>query len=118
MRRPLLTGLLLSLLAVGSSRATADEPESTIAAPTNVRGAEYPRVHPDLRVTFRIKAPDAQKVEFDRGRRYPATRSEDGYWTATTEPQAPGFHYYWVVIDGVSVCDPASETFYGVGKES
>ena len=33
-------------------------------ASTNIRGAEYPRIHDDLRVTFRIKAPDAQKVEF------------------------------------------------------
>ena len=38
-------------------------PEGTPAS-TNIRGAEYPRILDDLRVTFRIKAPDAQKVEF------------------------------------------------------
>jgi enterochelin esterase family protein len=69
-----------------------------------------------LRVTFRIKAPDAQKVQFDLGKRYLAEKSEDGFWTATTDPQVPGFHYYWLVIDGVPLNDPASETFYGVGK--
>jgi enterochelin esterase-like enzyme len=29
----------------------------------------------------------------------------------------PGFHYYWFILDGVNVCDPASETFYGVGRQ-
>jgi enterochelin esterase-like enzyme len=111
-------GLLLSVFAVGPGWAMGDEPEPGVSATTNVRGAEFPRIHPDLRVTFQIKAPDAKKVEFDRGKRYPATRSEDGVWTATIDPQVPGFHYYWVVIDGVMVNDPASETFYGVGKES
>ena len=118
MRLPLKVCLVLSISLIGASWASGDEPEVTIPATTNVRGAEYPRILPALRVMFRIKAPDAQKVEFDRGKRYPATRSEDGFWTATTEPQVPGFHYYWVVIDGVMVNDPASETFYGVGKES
>ena len=72
---------------------------------------EYPRILPDLRVAFRIKAPDAQKVEFDLGKHYAATKDSDGNWTATTDPQVPGFHYYFLVIDGVSVNDPGSETY-------
>ena len=74
----------------------------------------------DLRVTFRIKAPDAQKVVFGffDSQRYPAKKGEDGFWTATTEPQVPGFHYYRVFIDGVQVNDPASQTFYGTGKDA
>jgi enterochelin esterase family protein len=36
----------------------------------------------------------------------------------TTEPQDPGFHYYSLVIDGVSVSDPASEAFFGTGRVS
>ena len=83
-------------------------------------GAEYPRILDDLRVTFRIKAPDAQKVVFGffDSQRYPAKKGEDGFWTATTEPQVPGFHYYRVFIDGAEVNDPASETFYGTGKDA
>jgi len=34
----------------------------------------------------------------------------------TTPPAAPGFHYYWFVLDGVAVNDPSSETFFGYGK--
>ncbi|MBI5834072.1 MAG: endo-1,4-beta-xylanase [Armatimonadetes bacterium] len=89
-----------------------------VRAVTNVGGAEYPRIKPDLRVVFRVKAPDAQKVEFDLGRRYAGTKDADGFWTATTDPQPPGFHYYSLVIDGVYVCDPASETFYGMGRQA
>ncbi len=71
-----------------------------------------------MRVTFRIKAPDAQKVEFQLGKRYPAQKGDDGFWTVTTDPQVAGFHYYFLVIDGVQVTDPASETFFGYGKET
>ena len=71
-------------------------------------------------MTFRIKAPDAQKVVFGffDSQRYPAKKGEDGFWTATTEPQVPGFHYYRVFIDGAEVNDPASQTFYGTGKDA
>jgi enterochelin esterase-like enzyme len=110
--------LLLLPLLVGLTRASADEPPAGTPATTNVRGAEYPRVLGDLRVTFRIKASEAQKVEFQLGKRYPAVKGEGGFWTATTDPQVPGFHYYWLVIDGVQVNDPASESFYGTGKQS
>ncbi len=111
--------ILPALLVFAASLCpAADEPGDSIPANTNVRGAQYPRIGPDLRVTFRLKAPNAQKVEFDLGKRYAATKSDDGVWTATSDPQAPGFHYYWLVIDGVQVNDPASESFYGVGKQS
>ena len=45
-------------------------------------------------------------------------KDESGVWTVTTAPQDPGFHYYSLVIDGVSVADPASESYYGTGKMS
>ena len=108
----------VAVLSVGLGRVPGEEPAPGVPAPTNIRGAEYPRVLPDLRVVFRVKAPDAQKVEFQLGKRYPAAKADDGHWTATTDPQVPGFHYYSLVIDGVQVNDPASETFYGTGKES
>ena len=105
------------VLAAGVPAQEAGKPEG-VPASSNVRGAEYPRIHPDLRVTFRIKAPDAQKVEFAffTPKRYPATKGEGGFWTATTDPQVPGFHYYRVLIDGAEVADPSSESYYGTGK--
>ena len=43
-------------------------------------------------------------------------KDKDGFLTVITDPQVPGFHYYRLVINGVEVCDPASETFFGVGR--
>ena len=43
-------------------------------------------------------------------------RDDQGVWTVTTEPQGPGLYYYSLVIDGLTVADPASQTFYGMGR--
>lgn len=94
----------------------AAEPLPGVPAPTNVRGADYPRILPDGRVIFRVHAPQANSVKFRIDKDYPAKRAPDGTWTATTDPQVPGFHYYWLVIDDVAVNDPASETFFGTGR--
>jgi enterochelin esterase-like enzyme len=91
-------------------------------ASTNVNNAAYPRIHPDLRVTFRLKAPDAKKVlvvgNFGLGKGGPweMERGEGGVWTVTTPPVIPGFHYYTLSVDGVQVNDPASDTFFGTGR--
>lgn len=87
-------------------------------APTNIRPNECPCIHPDLKVTFRVNAPDAEKVQLDLGKLYNMSKDEKGTWTVTTDPQVPGFHYYSIVIDGVRVSDPASESFYGTGLMS
>ena len=120
MNRAWFAGLLPLLLAAAPVQAEDSRPTDGMPAPSNIRGAEYPRVHADRRVTFRIKAPDAQKVEFGffPSKRYPAQKGKDGFWTATTDPLVPGFHYYRVFIDGVEVNDPSSETFYGTGKQT
>ena len=85
-------------------------------ASTNVRSAKYPQILPDNRVIFRIKAPDAQKVQIDLGKKYEMARDTGGYWIVTTDSISEGFHYYSLLIDGVAVADPASETFYGMGR--
>lgn len=85
-------------------------------AATNVRSAKYPQVLPDNRVIFRIKAPEAQKVEIDLGRKYAMNKDNEGFWTVTTDTISEGIHYYSLLIDGVAVADPASETFYGMGR--
>jgi enterochelin esterase family protein len=112
--------LLPILLAAAPEQADGPKSADSIPAPSNIRGQEYPQIHADLRVTFRIKAPDAQKVVFGffDTQRYPAKKGDDGNWTATTEPQVPGFHYYRVFIDGAEVNDPASQTFHGTGKDT
>lgn len=85
-------------------------------AATNVRNAKYPQILPDNRVLFRIKAPEAQKMQIDLGKKYDMVKDTGGYWVVTTEPISRGFHYYSLLIDGVAVVDPGSETFYGMGR--
>ena len=63
-------------------------------------------------------APDAQKVQVRLGQNYDMTRGADGMWSVTIPPQVVGFHYYYLIVDGVQVNDPASEAFYGVSRES
>ena len=85
-------------------------------ASSNVRSAKYPQILPDNRVVFRIKAPDAQRVQIDLVKKYDMARDTGGYWKVTTDSISEGFHYYSLVIDGVPVADPASKTFYGMGR--
>jgi enterochelin esterase-like enzyme len=85
-------------------------------AATTIRSSKYPQILPDNRVIFRVKAPAAQKVQFDLGKKYEAEKDTSGFWTVTTEPISRGFHYYSLLIDGVAVVDPGSETFYGMGR--
>jgi len=97
----------------------ADVKDDGKPAGSNIKGQQYPRIHSDLRATFRLRAPEAKKVEVDvGGKRYPMTMVSNGVWMVTTDPLVLGFHYYSIVIDGVAVCDPASETFYGMGRQA
>ncbi|MBN9520205.1 esterase [bacterium] len=117
---------VMVLSAVVCAVAIAPAQDDARPASTNVRGAEYPRVHTDARVTFRLKAPAAQKVQVQPGGAdnglgkgpFDMAKGADGVWTVTTPPAVPGFHYYWLLVDGVAVNDPGSETFFGWGKQT
>src|SRR4029077_7170645 len=89
----------------------------------NTGNAQYPRVHADGRATFRLKAPDAKKVQvfnnYGLGPRghWDMKKGDDGAWTLTSPtPIVPGFHYYAFLVDGVLVNDPGSDVFFGTGK--
>ncbi len=85
-------------------------------ASSNIRSVKYPQVLPDSRVLFRMKAPDAQRVQIDLGRKYDMARDTGGYWKLVTDSISEGFHYYSLLIDGVAVADPASESYYGMSR--
>jgi enterochelin esterase family protein len=46
------------------------------------------------------------------------TRGADGMWSVTLPPQVVGFHYYTLVVDGVTMADPATRTFFGSGWDN
>lgn len=83
---------------------------------TNIRNAKYPQILPDNRVVFKVKAPEAVKVQIDLGKKYDMVKDEEGTWNLTTDVINKGFNYYSLLIDGVAVADPSSESFYGMGR--
>lgn len=87
-----------------------------LPASTNVNGANYPQILPDSRVIFKTKAPEAKQVQIDLGKKYDMEIDDEGFWTVTTDSITEGIHYYSLLLDGMAVADPASETFYGMGR--
>jgi enterochelin esterase family protein len=83
----------------------------------NFPNAQYPRIEADNRVTFQLKAPDAQKVQVSIANTpFDMVKGENGIWTYTTaEPQDLGYHNYWMIVDGAIVLDPGTDAFIGYG---
>ncbi len=123
---------MLRMVALGlavvslAPQAPAQPADDSRPASSNVLNAQYPRVHPDGRVSFRFAAPSAQKVQLQPGGNdnglgkgpIDMVKDEKGLWTVTIPSAVPGFHYYWFLVDGVIVNDPGSETFFGWGRQT
>jgi enterochelin esterase-like enzyme len=84
----------------------------------NIPEAKYPCIYSDHRAMFRVVAPNAQKVSVRIGQGFDMTKGPDGVWTATTTPLIVGFHYYTLQIDGATVADPSTMTFFGSGWQN
>ena len=103
--------VLFVLLACGPV-ALAQTP----GAPVRVTQPASPEVHADRRVTFRIKAPGAQKITVVDGNLMEAldgpkdlTKGAEGVWSLTVGPLEPGIYDYGFSIDdGPRVPDPAN----------
>jgi enterochelin esterase family protein len=110
-------GIAIILFA---SLCSAQEARDLQPSSTNVWGAEYPRVDNGGRVQIRVKAPVATKVRlnFWSGPKVDMEKQQDGYWTVTTPPLVPGFHYYTLIIDGMEVSDLNTHAFFGGTKEA
>lgn len=78
------------------------------AQPPNRPPIESPEVHSDRTVTFRVRAPDAQKVElngqFIKGNQL-MSKDDAGVWSIKVGPVEPNLYPYCFIIDGVSVAD-------------
>ena len=97
-------------------RSDAAAPVAAHPSPYNFPGVSYPRIEQDSRVTFQFKAPNAQKVQVAIANvPYDMTKGDNGVWTYTSDPQAPGYHNYWMVVDGAVVLDPGTNAFIGYG---
>ena len=71
-----------------------------------------PEVQSDGRVTFRFRAPNAQKVEVSiEGQRehVPMQKDGQGVWSVTVGPLPPDIYGYSIVSDGVDLIDPSNQ---------
>jgi enterochelin esterase-like enzyme len=104
-----------ALPAFAQSPTAAAPATSGRPSPYNFANVPFPRIEADNKVTFQFTAPEAKKVQVNIvGKDYDMVKGENGLWTYTTpEPQAPGYHNYWMVVDGTIVLDPNTEAFIG-----
>ena len=85
------------------------------AQPSRAPQLQSPVVHPDRKVTFSVRAPNAQKVElsgqFQKGNQ-PLTKDTNGVWSITVGPIEPNLYPYNFVIDGIGVADSANQDLF------
>ena len=118
----MLVGLLIASALVAPERPLSAATTAVAQAQGPGRGAAQapvvisPEVRPDRRVTFRILAPDVQKVELrspgdipgigGRGVAPPQlTKNADSVWEGTFGPLPAGAYRYVFVVNGLTVVD-------------
>ena len=103
---------VLSLAGLADSPTAAQEPKKQPApkAPPLVS----PEVHPDKKVTFRIRAPKAAEVtlrgDWMTGPAEKLAKDDKGVWSVTVGPLTPDFYSYSFTVDGVRTLDPSNAT--------
>jgi len=100
----------------------------SVLSPPPCRGQEKgrqplisPEVHADGKVSFRLRAPKAEKVLLVSGELQPVLKAssvamekgEDGVWSLTVGPLPPGIYDYAFNVDGVVLTDPSSRNVFG-----
>ena len=108
---PFILYAILASVSIALPQAPPGQPASS-----NAPNAQYPRINSDNSVTFRIRADDAKSVRIMTLGPYDMVKGEDGFWTVTTKPLAPGFYYYAVNVDGFTTADPGSQAFFGYNR--
>ncbi len=111
MTRILVALALLALAGLADSPTAAQEPKKQPAPPAPVVS---PEVHPDKKVTFRVRAPKAGEVtlrgDWMTGPAEKLEKDDKGVWSVTVGPLIPDFYSYSFTVDGVRTLDPANAT--------
>lgn len=119
MKAKLFTRIAITLLVMAIGRAGAatvwqsDRPAAPQAArPAPTPPLVSPEVHPDRRVTFRLRAPQAKEVtvfgEWGGGGKAALMKDATGVWSATVGPIEPDLYGYSFTVDGLPMLDPAN----------
>ena len=108
---------MLGLALLACLPAVAQTNQQARSSAYNFSGVQFPRIEADSRVTFHFNAPNAQKVQVAIANiPLDMVKGDDGVWTYTSAPQAPGYHNYWMVVDGAKVLDPNVGSFIGYSQ--
>jgi enterochelin esterase family protein len=105
--------VIVLAFAVAAWMSGSAQTAGSLPAPREgfVRPVKSPEVGVDRRVTFRLRAPEANAVsvagEFMRGSK-PLVKDESGVWSFTTDPLLPEIYGYNFTIDGVKTIDPGN----------
>ena len=103
--------LLLGITASAPGAAVGEPVAVQARAHRAFRPVRSPEVRPDGSVTFRFRAPDAKTVSLLREGRAPERMKagEDGVWSFSTAPLAPGYYVYSFLAGDVPLADPSNE---------
>lgn len=108
--RPLLTALLLSVVALTATAQNTNR--STRGFGGMGPRVVSPEVSSERKLTFRILAPKAESVRLGAGdiqglgQNTALTKATNGVWEITVGPINPGAYRYNFNVDGVTVIDP------------
>ena len=83
--------------------------------PRRDSGLISPEVHADGKITFRLRAPKAEKVSVicEAVGTQPMAKDADGVWSVTVGPVPPGIYDCQFDVDGLRITDPASPNVFG-----
>jgi enterochelin esterase family protein len=92
-------------------------------AASNIQGADFPKISVDNSVYVRLRAPEALKVQVQGGdglcpKPLDLVKDTEGNWNGIIPSAGPGFHYYWLIVDGVRMNDPGSDSYHGYGRST
>lgn len=91
--------------------------KNTQAATTNIPGAEFPRIDNHNRVYFRYKSPNTSALTVDIcSKKFEMKKDADGNFCVVTDSLPVGFHYYFLIADGISVIDPLTTAYFGCSR--
>jgi enterochelin esterase family protein len=106
---------IAALIALVCPAFGADKKDDKPKARKQENAIVSPDIHEDNTVTFRLRAPEAQKVEVSlaipKDGNIAMIKGDDGVWSVNTPPLEPDIYEYSLVVDGVRVIDPANRDY-------
>ena len=102
-------GVVLILLSLPGRTALAAPPSGP------GQGLVSPEVQADGKITFRLRAPKADKVALicQAVGTVPMTKDASGVWSVTVGPVPPGIYDCEFDVDGLRITDPSSPNVFG-----